>query len=45
MKNAETENEHAVGWGNFGQFQELEVHAQVSERLSTLIMLFVYNLK
>lgn len=47
MKNSETEDEHAVGWGNFGQSEELEVHAQVSEsiRLSTLIMLFVYTLK
>lgn len=31
MKKTETENEHAVRWGNFRQSEELEVHAQVLE--------------
>lgn len=42
MKNAETENEHAVGWGNFWQSEESEIHAPVSEsiRLSTPIIIY-----
>lgn len=45
MKNAETENEHALWWGNFWQSEELEVHAQVSESvgLSTPIC-FLFTL-
>lgn len=31
MKKTETENEHAVRWGNFRQSEEHEVHAQVLE--------------
>lgn len=44
MKNAETENEHAVAWGNFWQSEEPEVHVSESIRLSTPIMLGFFTL-